>query len=115
NLGVPLGAGGRIVVGPDLSIPGHPEAFVIGDVADATNPDGTKVPGLAPAAMQMGKHVARIVRDALATKGYETRNRPAFRYVDKGTMATIGRKRAIAWMGKLKLSGLLAWLAWLGV
>lgn len=115
HLGVALGAGGRIVVGPDLSVPDHPEVFVIGDVADATNPDGTKVPGLAPAAMQMGKHVARILRDALATKGYESRNRPAFKYIDKGTMATIGRKHAIAWIGRIKLSGLLAWLAWLVV
>ena len=115
TLGVPLGAGGRIVVGPDLSVPGYPEVFVIGDVADATNPDGTKVPGLAPAAMQMGKHVAGILRDALATKGYEDRNRPAFKYIDKGTMATIGRKHAIAWIGKIKLSGLPAWLAWLAV
>lgn len=115
KLGVELGVGGRVVVGKDLSVPGYPEVFVIGDVADATNPDGTKVPGLAPAAMQMGKHVARLISDALSTKTSEDRDRPAFMYVDKGTMATIGRKHAIAWIGKIKLSGLMAWFAWLAV
>jgi len=115
TLGVGLGAGGRITVGPDLSIPGHPEAFVLGDIADVTMPDGTKAPGLAPAAMQMGKQVAKVVRkEVKAGKGVgKPGDRPVFRYKDKGTMATIGRSRAIAWVGPLKLSGFFAWVAWL--
>ncbi|MFN3167105.1 MAG: NAD(P)/FAD-dependent oxidoreductase [Phycisphaeraceae bacterium] len=115
TLGVELGAGGRVVVGPDLSIPGHPEAFVIGDVADVTLPDGTKAPGLAPAAMQMGKHLAKQLRKEIANGKVAPDDRPAFTYTDKGTMAAIGRKRAIADIGPLHFSGVLAWLAWLAV
>ena len=116
ELGVELGAGGRIVVGPDLSIPNHPEAFVIGDVADVTLPDGTKAPGLAPAAMQMGKHVAKLISEEIKQKDQaQPQNRKVFRYMDKGTMATIGRKHAIADIGPLHFSGLLAWFAWLAV
>ncbi|MFK7790080.1 MAG: NAD(P)/FAD-dependent oxidoreductase [Phycisphaeraceae bacterium] len=115
KLGVELGAGGRVVVGPDLSIPGHPEAFVIGDVADVTLPDGTKAPGLAPAAMQMGKHVAKQIKNELRQGKLAIADRPAFDYWDKGTMATIGRKRAIADIGPLHFSGLFAWLAWLAI
>ena len=113
TLGVELGAGGRVVVGPDLSIPGHPEAYVIGDVADCTLPDGSKAPGLAPAAMQMGKHVAWQISTELKRGKTPPDARPAFKYTDKGTMATIGRTHAIAHVGPLKFSGLLAWLAWL--
>ena len=115
TLGTELGSGGRIVVGPDLSVPGRPEVFVLGDVADVTLPDGTKAPGLAPAAMQMGKQVAKVIRKEIkAGAGVgEPKDRPVFRYKDKGTMATIGRSRAIAWVGPLKLSGFFAWLAWL--
>ena len=115
TLGVELGAGGRVVVGPDLSIPGHPEAYVIGDVADCTLPDGSKAPGLAPAAMQMGKHVARLISDELKQGKTPPEQRKAFNYRDKGTMATIGRTHAIADIGPLHFSGLLAWLAWLVV
>ncbi|MGB0768084.1 MAG: NAD(P)/FAD-dependent oxidoreductase [Phycisphaeraceae bacterium] len=115
TLGVELGAGGRVVVGPDLSIPGHPEAFVIGDVADVTLPDGSKAPGLAPAAMQMGKRVAKQIGQEIKNGPVEPNKRPAFTYLDKGTMATIGRKHAIADIGPLHFSGLLAWLAWLAV
>jgi len=113
RLGVELGAGGRIVVGPDLSIPGHPDAFVIGDVADVTLPDGTKAPGLAPAAMQMGRHVAKTVAHEIRAGEREPEERPVFKYVDKGTMATIGRYHAIADIGPLHFGGPLAWLAWL--
>ena len=113
TLGTELGSGGRVVVGPDLSIPGHPDAFVIGDVADCTLPDGTKAPGLAPAAMQMGKHVAKIISAELKHAAKTPAQRKAFDYWDKGTMATIGRKRAIADIGPLHFSGLFAWLAWL--
>ncbi|MEM9345408.1 MAG: NAD(P)/FAD-dependent oxidoreductase [Planctomycetota bacterium] len=116
TLGVELGQGGKVVVGPDLSIPGHPEAFVIGDVADVTLPDGTKAPGLAPAAMQMGKHVAKQIRKEIKQgESVEPAERRAFRYTDKGTMATIGRKHAIADIGPLHFGGVLAWFAWLAV
>ncbi len=115
RLGVELGGGGRVVVGPDLSIPGHPEAFVIGDVADVTLPDGTKAPGLAPAAMQMGKRVAKTVSAEIRSGKTSPVRRPAFTYRDKGTMATIGRSHAIADIGPLHFGGPLAWLAWLAV
>ncbi|XAL99381.1 NAD(P)/FAD-dependent oxidoreductase [Phycisphaeraceae bacterium D3-23] len=117
TLDVELGKGGRIPVGPDLSVPGHPEVFVLGDIADVTLPDGTKAPGLAPAAMQMGKQVGKVIRGEVKSgQGVgEPGVRPVFTYKDKGTMATIGRSRAIAWVGPLKLSGFFAWLAWLVV
>lgn len=115
TLGTELGAGGRIVVGPDLSIPGHPEAFVIGDVADCTLPDGSKAPGLAPSAMQMGKHVAKQLSSELKRGKTAPDQRSAFNYRDKGTMATIGRTHAIADIGPLHFSGIFAWLAWLVV
>lgn len=115
RLGVELGSGGRVVVGPDLSIPDHPDAFVIGDVADVTLADGSKAPGLAPAAMQMGKHVAKLIRNDLESGQVPPSSRPAFKYTDKGTMATIGRKRAIADIGPFEFSGIFAWFAWLAV
>ena len=115
TLGVELGAGGRVVVNPDLSIPGHPEAYVIGDVADCTLPDGTKAPGLAPSAMQMGKHVAKQIAGELKHGKTPPEDRPAFKYRDKGTMATIGRTHAIADIGPLHFGGVFAWLAWLVV
>ena len=109
SLGVPLDRGGRVRVEPDLSVPGHPQAFVVGDLA-AFEHGGQSVPGLAPAAMQMGDHAARNV-------GRAQRGEPLlpFRYHDKGTLATIGRSRGIALIGRLQLSGLVAWLAWLGI
>jgi len=114
KLGVELDRAGRVKVNPDLSLPGRPEIFAIGDMALVVGADGKPVPGVSPAAMQMGKHVAKIVEDQIrfgATRGA----RPPFKYWDKGTMATIGRSAAVAWIGKLKFSGLLAWLAWLFV
>lgn len=102
-------------MGPDLSIPGHPEAYVIGDVADCTLPDGTKAPGLAPSAMQMGKHVAKQIGHELKHGKISPHKRAAFRYWDKGTMATIGRTHAIADIGPLHFGGVMAWLAWLVV
>ena len=113
KLGVDLDRAGRVKVNPDLSVPGHPEVFAIGDMALVLN-DGKPVPGVSPAAMQMGKHIARIVGDELDL-GAGKAPRPPFKYWDKGTMATIGRSAAVAWIGKLKFSGLLAWLAWLFV
>jgi NADH:ubiquinone reductase (H+-translocating) len=112
KLGVDLDKAGRIKVNPDLSLPGHPEIFALGDMALVLQEDGTPVPGVSPAAMQMGRHTARIIEDEIDI-GAGRSPRPPFRYWDKGTMATIGRSAAVAWIGRLKISGLLAWLAWL--
>jgi NADH dehydrogenase len=114
KLGVELDRAGRVKVNPDLSVPGHPEVFAIGDMALALLPDGKPAPGVSPAAMQMARHVARIIEDELDL-GVGRAPRPAFKYWDRGTMATIGRSAAVAWIGKLKFSGLLAWLSWLFV
>lgn len=108
SLGVPLDRAGRVVVNDDLTIPGHPEAYCIGDLASFTLPDGHPLPGLAPVAIQQGKHVAQNV--VAARWG---RPKTPFVYFDKGTMATIGRARGIAQTGKLELSGMLGWLGWL--
>jgi NADH dehydrogenase len=108
SLGVPMDRGGRVIVEQDLSIPGHPEVFVIGDLAHFAPPDGEALPGLAAVAIQQGPHVARnIVR---SIKGAWREN---FHYVDKGTMATIGRHAAIADLGFARFHGFPAWLAWL--
>ncbi len=106
TLNVPLDRQGRVRVEPDLALPGHPDIFVIGDLA-ATEP---ALPGVAPVAMQGGKHVARVIRGRLRGEV-----RGEFRYRDKGMMATIGRSAAIAHVGSLKLSGFPAWLMWLGI
>ena len=111
-LGVELDKAGRVKVNPDLSVPGHPEIFAIGDMALVLGESGKPVPGVSPAAMQMGKHVATIIKDEI-TANAKPATRPAFKYWDKGTMATIGRSAAVAWIGRFKFSGLLAWLAWL--
>ena len=99
---------GRVMVGPDLALPGHPEIFCIGDTAHALGADGTPLPGLAPVAKQQGAYVARVLRARLAGK---TAPGP-FRYRNYGTMATIGRRAAVADFGWLKLDGTLAWLLW---
>ena len=109
SLGVPLDRQGRVRVESDLSVPGHPEIFVAGDLA-AIDQGGRPVPGLAPAAMQEGRHAARCIRRAIAGKA----SRP-FRYVDKGTLATIGRSAAVADIRGWKISGFFAWIAWLGI
>jgi NADH dehydrogenase len=109
TLGVPLDRAGRVLVEPDLSVPGHPEAFVIGDLA-AVQQDGKPVPGVAPAAMQGGQHVAACIRAALQGKP-----RPSFHYRDKGSLATIGRAAAIADFGTIKLTGFIAWVAWFAI
>ena len=114
KLGVELDRAGRVKVNPDLSLPGHLEIFAIGDMAFVPQADGKPVPGVSPAAIQMAAHVAKIIeQEAMFAASLDTR--PAFKYWDKGTMATIGRSAAVAWIGKLKFSGLLAWLAWLFV
>ncbi|MGO8677433.1 MAG: NAD(P)/FAD-dependent oxidoreductase [Limisphaerales bacterium] len=111
KLGAELDRAGRVKVMPDLSLPGHAEVFAIGDMALVLGADGKPVPGVSPAAMQMARHVARIIEDELASPGAPTR--APFRYRDKGTMATIGRSAAVAQVGSVHLSGLAAWLAWL--
>jgi NADH dehydrogenase len=108
--GIEVDRGGRVAVGPDCSVPGHPDVFVIGDLA-LFREDGKPLPGLAPVAMQQGDYVAGVIRRRVAGKEPP---RP-FHYVDKGTMATIGRSRAVADIHLFKLSGFLAWLAWLFV
>ena len=108
SLGVPTDRAGRVIVKPDLSIPGHPEVFVIGDMANLTPEGGTPLPGLAPVAMQQGRHAAENI-EQLMDGGW---TRP-FEYHDKGTMATIGRCAAVADAGWMKFTGFPAWLAWL--
>ncbi len=112
NLGVELDRAGRVKVKPDLSLPAHPEIFAIGDMALVLEKDGKPVPGVSPAAMQMGRHVAKILKNEIRF-GAQAPARPAFKYWDKGTMATIGRSAAVALVGKIELSGMIAWLAWL--
>jgi NADH dehydrogenase len=107
TLGAPLDRAGRVQVEPDLSIPGHPEVYVIGDLASVKSA-GKPVPGIAPAAKQMGRHAARNI--LLSLEGKSTQ---PFRYRDYGQLATIGRAAAVVMMGKLKLSGFPAWLLWL--
>jgi len=107
-LGVPVDRAGRVFVEPDLSIPGHPEVFVIGDLATLKDKHGKLLPGVAPVAIQQGTFVARQIAADLAGKPRE-----AFHYLDKGSLATIGRAAAIAQFGKVHISGFLAWLAWL--
>jgi NADH dehydrogenase len=110
TLGVPLDRAGRVLVEPDLSIPGHPEAFAIGDMVAFIGAGGHPLPGLAPVAIQQGRAVAANVLRRL--RGESTR---PFHYRDQGSMATIGRAAAVAVVGRLRLSGLPAWLAWLFV
>jgi NADH:ubiquinone reductase (H+-translocating) len=110
TLGPPADRAGRIRVSPDLSLPGHPEVFVVGDMALLEGHDGKPLPGLAAVAMQQGKVAAANIARRL--NGAPTRS---FRYVDKGTLATIGRGAAVADLGSIHLSGLVAWLIWLFV
>lgn len=110
SLGAPIDRAGRVLVEPDLSVPGHPEVFIAGDLARYTHQTGTPLPGVAQVAKQQGTHAARnIVR--------RTRNQPTtqFRYRDPGNMATIGRAAAIADFGWARVSGYLGWLLWLFV
>jgi NADH dehydrogenase len=100
---------GRVVTSPDLTVPGHPEIFVIGDLACCAGKDGKPLPGLAPVATQQGRYVARTIRARLEGKA---RSKP-FRYFDKGTMAVIGRGAAVADIGRWHFSGRVAWLMWL--
>ncbi len=107
-LDAPVDRAGRVEVEPDLTIPGHPEIFVIGDTAAVTAPDGTPVPGIAPAAKQQGKYVAAVIRARLLGKSED----PIFRYKHAGSLATIGKRLAVIDFGRIKLRGALAWWMW---
>jgi len=110
TMGVPCDRSGRVMVEPDLSLAGHPEAFVIGDLACIEDPaTGQPVPGVAPAAIQMGEHVAALIKKEV-TAGQD--ERPAFVYKDKGSMATIGRNHAVASVGGRNVGGFIAWVLW---
>jgi len=110
SLGVPLDPQGRVIVNQDCSIPGHPEVFVIGDQAHFAVNGGRPLPGLSPVAIQQGRHVAQNIEALL--RGQTTKR---FEYLDKGSMATIGRHAAVAEIGSIHFSGIVAWLAWLFV
>jgi NADH dehydrogenase len=107
--GAETDAAGRIRVLPDLTLPGHPELFAIGDMATCTGPDGRALPGIAPVAVQQARQVARTLRHRLAGRPAP----PAFAFIDRGQMATVGRAAAVAMIGRLRFNGVLAWLAWL--
>ena len=121
QLGVETDRGGRLKVQPDLSLPGHPDVFALGDIVTLTDAKGQVVPGVSPAAIQMGEYAAEVIsrelrhRDRSVTKGDSLKEREPFAYWDKGTMATIGRSKAVAQIGKLHFSGYPAWIAWLFV
>ncbi len=109
TLDVPLDRAGRVQVQPDLTLPDHPELFVAGDLAALNQANGKPVPGVAPAAKQMGKYVAGVIRARLHGKAAPGQ----FKYTDYGNLATIGRMAAIVHLGRLQLSGVLAWWFWL--
>ena len=112
TLGVPLTKSGQVIVNPDLTVPGHPEVFVVGDMAAAKSADtGEPVPGVAPAALQMGKYAADLIRAETTGKSTPADRKP-FSYWDKGIIATIGRAKAVARIGKLTFGGFFAWLLW---
>jgi NADH dehydrogenase len=108
--GAKLDRAGRVVVEPDLSVTGHPEVFVIGDLANYAHQDGTPLPGIAPVAIQQGVYVARLIRGRLSGK-----KTAPFHYRHRGNMAIIGRAAGVADMGRLRFAGFIAWLAWLFV
>jgi len=120
KLGAPVDRAGRVMVQADLSLPGHPEIFVIGDLAAAKDEHGKPLPGVAPVAIQQGNYVAKVIRQELERpdryRSYgSVDTRPAFHYWDKGSLATIGRAAAVAQFGKIHISGFIAWLSWLFV
>ena len=117
KLGAELGPGGRVKVLPDCSIPGHPNAFVIGDAAYLVDSaSGQQVPGVSQGALQMGKYVARVIQAQLQGDRASAGLRAAgFHYKDLGSMATVGKSRAVVEIGRLHFGGLLAWLAWMAL
>lgn len=110
RLEAPLDRVGRVIVAPDLSIPGHPDVFVVGDLASFSHQNGKPLPGVAPVAMQEGEYIAALLQQRL-----EGKELPPFRYVDRGSLAVIGRNAAVVDLGFIKFSGFLAWLTWLFV
>jgi len=108
--GIPLDRGGRIEVRPDLSLPSYPEVFAAGDIASLTDKHGVKVPGVSPAAIQMGGFIANSIQNERVDG-----TRPAFGYWDKGSMATIGRSAAVVSFAGMQVKGFIAWLMWLFV
>jgi NADH dehydrogenase len=124
KLGMPVDRAGRVLVNPDLSLPTHPEVFVIGDLAALKDASGQLLPGVAPVAILEGRFVAKLIRREIGREPELARTsplqpqpapRPAFHYHDKGSLATIGRAAAVAQFGKIHISGFMAWLAWLFV
>jgi NADH:quinone reductase (non-electrogenic) len=131
SLGAPVDRAGRVLVQPDLSLPDHPEVFVIGDLAALKDERGKMLPGVAPVAIQQGRFVAKLIRKQLEShpsslpgaqlfsrslrEGEDFDRRPAFHYWDKGSLATIGRAAAVAEFGRIHISGFVAWLSWLFV
>src|SRR5688572_5091775 len=114
-LGVPLDRAGRVVVGPDLTIPGHPEVFVAGDLAAATSADtGLPVPGVAQGGIQMGRYAGRVIAAEVSGRSSPARREP-FVYHDKGSLAIIGKAKAVAQIGRIRAGGFPAWLLWGGV
>jgi NADH dehydrogenase len=109
-LGAPTDRAGRVMVEPDLSLPGHPEVFVVGDLAAITDKSGKQAPGVAPAAIQQGKATAKNI-----WRSIKSQPRKPFKYLDKGNLATIGRAAGVAEFGRLHLSGVIAWIFWLTV
>ena len=108
SLGASIDRAGRVKVNTNLSIDGHPEVLVIGDTAAVIDAEGKQVPGVAPAAIQMGQYAAKSIRAKLKGKSIKP-----FSYWDKGSLATIGRAAAVGYIGKLKISGFIAWIGWL--
>ncbi len=114
KLGVAVDRAGRVPVQPDLTVPGHPEIFVIGDLAAAKDEQGKLLPGVAPVAIQQGEFVGKLIREEVESHA-GLPGRPRFHYWDKGSLATIGRAAAVAQFGKIHISGYVAWLSWLFV
>jgi len=114
KLGVPVDRAGRVLVHPDLSIAGHPEVFVIGDLASLKDKAGKLLPGVAPVAILEGRYVAKVIRHEIHGGAHaRSSDRKPFHYWDKGSLATIGRAAAVAEFAKIHISGYVAWLAWL--
>lgn len=107
-IGAATDRGGRVIVAPDLSVPGHPEIFALGDTAAVALPDGGQAPGAAPAAKQMGAYAGRLIVARIAGRAEPG----PFRYRDRGMLATIGRNAAVAKIGRAELWGFPAWLLW---
>jgi NADH dehydrogenase len=115
SLGVPLDRAGRVVVGPDLTIPGHPEVFVTGDMAAAKSADtGKPVPGVAQGGLQMGRYAGETIAREVSGQSTPQQRRP-FVYHDKGSMAVIGKAKAVAQIGRFEFGGFIAWMVWGGI